>query len=100
MGELPTAPAHLLGLTTIVVGGAAYAGLRVGGGLGAAAGTLFGGALMNTYRAIAQGMKGTPESDKEAMISGTYAVVAALLGGYAAYRASKSRGSKGLKGLG
>jgi len=88
MGEFQDEPfgAHLLGLSTLLVGAGSLAGLRFGGLQGASAGALFGGAAVNLYRAIAFSMKGTPADDREAVVSGTYAVAAAGLAGYILWR--------------
>jgi len=70
-----------LGLSVIAVAGGAALGLYYGGGWGALAGSLFGGAAVGAYRAATHVKQGTPESDKEAIASGTAAVGAAAIGG-------------------
>jgi len=70
-----------LGMTMIAAAGGAGVGLYYGGVWGAIAGSLFGGAAVSVYRALKHVKDGTPESDKEAVTSGTYAVGAAAAGG-------------------
>lgn len=63
-----------LGMTLIAVAGGTLIGWYYGGGYGALAGGLGGGAAVNAVRAFSHVQKGLPESDKEAAVSGTYAV--------------------------
>jgi hypothetical protein len=77
---------HLLGVSTVLVGVGSMLGIRIGGLYGGVAGALFGGAAVNAYRAVTHALAGTEPGDREARISGTYAVVAAGLGGYVAYK--------------
>lgn len=70
-----------LGFTVIAAAGGAIAGYYYGGGWGALAGSLFGGATVSAFRAAKHVKEGSPESDKEAITSGTYAVGAAAIGG-------------------
>lgn len=74
--------AHLLGLSTLLVGVGSLVGLRFGGLQGATSGALFGGAAVNLYRAVKFSTLGSAEADREAMVSGTYAVAAAAVAGY------------------
>jgi len=85
---------HFLGMSTLVVGIAALVGAKYGGWYGGLAGSLFGGGAVNGYRAVTQVMEGTPDGDREATISGTYAVLAAGLAGYVLYRSSKGGEAK------
>ncbi len=84
-----TRSGHLLGAATLLVGVGALAGVRLGGVYGGAAGALFGGAATNLYRALSFGSRGDPASDREAVVSGTYALAAAVVGGYVAWRVSE-----------
>jgi len=77
---------HLLGVSTVLVGVGSLLGIRFGGLYGGVAGALFGGAAVNAYRAIKHALAGSPEADREALISGTYALVAGGLGGYVAWK--------------
>jgi len=70
-----------LGLTLIAVAGGSLAGAYYGGGYGAVAGGLAGGAAVNAFRAFSHVKQGLPESDKEAAVSGTYAVGAGVVAG-------------------
>lgn len=70
-----------LGLTLVAVAGGTLVGAYYGGAYGALAGSLFGGAAVSTFRAMSHVKEGLPESDKEAAISGTYAVGATIVGG-------------------
>jgi hypothetical protein len=74
--------AHLLGLSTLLVSMGSLIGLRFGGLQGATSGALFGGAAVNAYRAVKFSTEGTVAADREAVVSGTYAVAAAALAGY------------------
>ena len=91
--ETPAAagPSHMFGLATLLVGSGAAIGFYYGGAFGGLAGSLFGGAAINAYRAFVFYRTGTPEGDSEAKVSGTYAVVAAGLAGYLAYKHAKPR---------
>jgi len=82
---------HLFGLATVLVGTGAAIGFYYGGAFGGLAGSLFGGASVNAYRAFAFYRMGSPEADNEAKVSGTYAVIAAGLAGYLAYKHAKPR---------
>lgn len=86
MGEAPSTQSHMLGAVTVFVGLGALVGMRLGGGYGAGAGMLFGGALVNAYRAIKSSMQGTPADDKEAYVSGTFALVSTGVGGYVVWK--------------
>lgn len=86
--------AHMLGLSTVTVATATVIGTRFGGLYGAIAGSLFGGAGINAMRAIKHAMVGTPEGDREALVSGTYTVVAASLGGYLTWQGIKAKRAK------
>lgn len=77
---------HMLGVTTIASGLGMLLGVRLGGGYGAVAGSLFAGAVVNAYRAATYARRGGPSGKREAAISGTYAVIAAGLGGYVIYK--------------
>lgn len=79
---------HMLGLSTVAVGLAAIVGANYGGVYGGLAGSLFGGAGINAWRAIAQLREGTPEGKHEALVSGTYAFLAAAIGGFVAYKSA------------
>lgn len=77
---------HMLGFSTIATGLGMLLGVRLGGGYGAVAGSLFAGSAVNAYRAAIYGKQGTAAGRKEAVISGTYAVIAAGIGGYVLYK--------------
>lgn len=80
---------HLLGVSTVAAGLGAVLGMRFGGIYGTIAGTLFAGSAVNGYRAALYGIQGDPVGKREAMISGTYALISAGLGGYLIYRMKK-----------
>lgn len=69
-----------LGLSLVAVALGGLAGGYYGGLYGALAGGLFGGAAVNGYRAFAEFKKGDVDADKEAAVSGTYAVGATIIG--------------------
>jgi hypothetical protein len=79
----------MLGFGLIASSLGALAGLRIGGVYGGVAGTLFAGSTVNLYRAVIHAARKTPEGHREAIISGTYSLLAAGLGGYIAYKAGK-----------
>jgi hypothetical protein len=87
----PPLSGHVLGVVTVAVGTGAAAGVYYGGPFGGVAGSLFGGALANLYKAVTAYKSGTPEGDAEAKVSATYAVIAAAVGGWVAYRFAKPR---------
>lgn len=77
---------HMLGVTTLASGLGMLLGVRLGGGYGAVAGSLFAGAAVNAFRAATFVKRGGPQAKREAAISGTYALLAAGLGGYVVYK--------------
>ncbi len=85
---------HMLGFATVALGLGAVLGARLGGVYGGIAGTLFAGAATNGYRALLHGLEKTPEGKREALISGTWSVVAAGAGGYLLY-ATRKRAAEG-----
>lgn len=87
---LGTSQAHELGATTLVVGIGTLLGTRYAGLYGALAGSLFGGALVNAWRAYGHLKKDTEESDREALVSGSYAAITVALASYLAYRAEQT----------
>jgi len=96
MGQpLPSAPApavalengHTLGLTVLLVGIGSAAGLTYGGLFGGVAGGLAGGSMVNLWRAYRHVVRGTPEDDREATISGTYGVLGGAVSLYLFYKA-------------
>jgi hypothetical protein len=92
--DSPVQPAlggHVLGIITLAVGIGAASGVYYGGPFGAVAGSLFGGAVANAYKAAMAYRMGTPDGDAEAKVSATYAVLAAALGGWVAYKFAKPR---------
>ena len=84
-----TERAHMLGFGLIASSLGALAGLRIGGVYGGVAGTLFAGSTVNLYRAVIHASRKTPEGHREAIISGTYSLLAVGLGGYIAYKTGK-----------
>jgi hypothetical protein len=84
---------HSLGLALLLVTVGTGVGLKLGGTMGGVSGGLFGGAAVNAIRAARCVTKGTPEADKEALVSGTWALIAAGLGGFLTYK--EQQGKKG-----
>lgn len=84
VGVMPQEGSHMLGLSALAVGLGAIVGYRYGGIYGSFAGSLFGGAAVNAYRALYYYKEGTPEGDKEAAASATYAALTIAMGGYLA----------------
>lgn len=91
----PPAPSgDYLGLAILVVIGGAIGGGALGGLSGAGAGALFGGAAINAVRSVQNLLKG-PGSDKEAIVSGTFAVGGAAAAIYLLFRANKAKAHEG-----
>jgi hypothetical protein len=78
---------HTLGLALLLVGVGSAIGVRYGGVFGGVAGAVYGGSTVNAIRAGRAVVQGTPEADKEAMVSATYAVIGA---GFATWLVWKS----------
>jgi hypothetical protein len=77
---------HMAGLAILLAGGGAAVGYTQGGAYGALAGSLFGGSAVNAYRAFKFYMDGSEGGAKEAIVSGTYALVAVAAGGFLWYK--------------
>jgi hypothetical protein len=69
------------------------AGIRYGGGYGGLAGGIAAGAAINAWRALKHYQMGTPDGDKEAMVSGSYAVGAAILSAVVATKLASPTGA-------
>jgi hypothetical protein len=78
---------HTLGLALLLVGVGSAIGVKYGGVFGGVAGAVYGGSTVNGIRAARAVVQGTPEADKEAMVSATYAVIGA---GFATWLVWKS----------
>lgn len=94
MGAWQHEETHMLGISTVSVAVGTVVGTRFGGLYGAVAGGLFGGAAVNMIRAGRLALKGQPASDKEALLSATYGIIAAGLGGWLAYAGTKRKRAK------
>lgn len=94
-GEIPGEQAHMLGMSALLVGGGALAGARLGGLYGGIAGSLFGGSASNALRAVRYAMLRTEEGKREALISGTYAVLTGAFAGWVAFKIDTKRKRKG-----
>ena len=92
-GRAGSSGGHQLGVATLLAGLGTVVGVRLGGAYGGVAGFFFGGAATNLYRAYSYGSLGDAESDREAVVSGTYALAAAAIGGYVAWRLSARSGA-------
>ena len=77
--------AHMLGISTVVVATCTIVGMRFGGLYGAVAGSLAGGSALNALRAAKVVTGNHPEARREALVSGSYALIAAGLSGYLIY---------------
>ena len=87
--DTPESASNLLGLALLAVPVAAAVGAKYAGLLGLLGGALLGGAAVNSVRAAKNFMDGTSDSDREATVSGTYAVVGAAAGAYLVYQGQK-----------
>jgi len=66
---------NLLGLGILLPTAGLLVGLKYDGFYGGLGGSLAAGSLINVYRSVKYMLRGTPEDDKEAIISGTYAAI-------------------------
>jgi hypothetical protein len=90
----PAAPASsgMLGTALVLIAAGAVVGWKYGGGVfGALAGGLAGGALVNGYRAAKNVTQGLPQTDREAAVSATYAVVGGGAALFLLYQAKKDK---------
>lgn len=87
----------MLGFSTVVTALGMLIGVRLGGGYGAVAGSLFAGSAVNAYRASLFARRDGEAAKKEAVLSGTYAVLAAGLGGAVLWYTREQRSSSALK---
>lgn len=71
----------MLGFTCVAVGLGALGGSRWGP-KGAAAGAIAGGAVVNAARALLYAFKPQAEAKKEAIVSGTWALLCGGIAGY------------------
>ncbi|MCP4242336.1 MAG: hypothetical protein GY772_17415 [bacterium] len=69
----------MLGLSVIGVSAGVAAGTYYGGAYGGIAGGLIAGSVLNAYRAVHYYQAATEASDKEAQVSGTYAVAGGVI---------------------
>lgn len=97
MGAMPQEYGHMLGLSLIGVALGAAVGTYYGGVYGGLAGSLFGGAALNAYRAFSYFKEGTEDADKEAKVSGTYALGASALGAVIWHQLVHQKGIKGAR---
>lgn len=75
---MPNEAGHMLGLSLVALGAGTYLGYRYGGVFGSLAGALVGGAAINGLRAALYLRRGAPEDKREALVSGSYALVGAV----------------------
>jgi hypothetical protein len=90
LGEPPARTSTMLGVALLAVGVGGVVGAKVGGLFGGLAGVLYGGASVNAIRAMRSLVDGSSESDQEAAVSGTFAVLGAGVATYVLYRTRKS----------
>jgi len=93
---VPEENGHTLGLAILLTGIGGAIGGKYAGLFGGAAGALYGGAAMNAIRAGRNIVRGTPEADKEAMVSATWAIISAGVATYIWVKA-EGKGGKGGK---
>ena len=77
---------NTLGLSILGMAAGALIGSYYGGVFGGIAGSLFFGSGINAVKAFSAYKQGTPDAEKEAKVSGTYAVAAGALGGLVWYK--------------
>jgi len=86
------ASSGMLGTALAIIAVGAVVGWKYGGGVfGALAGGFAGGALVNGYRAAKNVTQGLPETDREAAVSATYAVVGGGAALFLLYQAKKDK---------
>jgi len=90
----PQAALRSAGITALVAAVAFGGGLALGGAWGSISGLAFSGTAFNIYRA--QKWWGSPDASEkhEAVVSATFAAIGLAVGGYTAYQAYQSKGSK------
>ncbi len=79
VGQMAEGEGHMLGLSVIGVSAGVAAGTYYGGAYGGIAGGLIAGSVLNAYRAVHYYQAATEASDKEAQVSGTYAVAGGVI---------------------
>lgn len=95
VGEIPgSTQTHLLGASLLLPALGAVVGMRFDPVYGSIGGGLAAGSTINAYRAIRASMQGNAEDDKEALISGTYAVIGLVAAGYLLFKAHGNRKAK------
>lgn len=85
---------HMLGMSVLLPAVGTIAGMKYAGMYGGLGGALGAGSLINAYRAVKFMLRGDSESDREATISGTYAVLGLGAAGYLVYRGLKPKSAK------
>jgi hypothetical protein len=78
VGQMAEGEGHMLGLSVLGVSAGVVAGTYYGGVYGGIAGGLVAGSVLNAYRAYHYYQQSTDVSDKEAQVSGTYAVAGGI----------------------
>lgn len=86
---------HMLGMSVLLPAAGTIAGMKYAGLYGSLGGALGAGSLINAYRAVKYMLRGDDESDREAIISGTYALVGLGAAGYLLYRGVKAKDGSG-----
>lgn len=88
----PESGSHMLGFALLAVSIGTIVGIKYGGGVwGGAAGALAGGSVVNGVRAVRMAVRGDAQSDREAIISGTYTVLGLGVAGYLLYKTRSDR---------
>jgi hypothetical protein len=82
---------HTLGLALLLVGVGSAIGVKYGGLFGGTAGAVYGGSAVNAIRAARSVTLGTPDADKEAMVSATYAVIGASFATWLIWKSSQRK---------
>jgi hypothetical protein len=85
-GDTPVEDGHTLGLAILLTGIGSALGVVYGGVFGGIGGGLVGGSIVNGIRAWRNVKKGTSDGDREAIVSGTYAVLGAGAAVYLLYK--------------
>jgi hypothetical protein len=88
--DIPTENGNSLGLAFILFGLGAYLGTKYVGGLyGGVAGAIYGGAASNLLRSARFVTRGTPATDREALVSATYGVIGVGFGSYILWKTKR-----------
>lgn len=94
LGSEEISSGHLLGASVLFPVTGTIIGMKFGGMYGGLGGAVLAGSFINAYRAVKNALQGTESGDKEALVSGTYAVLGFAGAGYLIYRGLSTKTAK------